>query len=319
MFNRIIRRIAVALTFAAAGASHGFPDKPITLIAPFAAGSATDVAARTFADVLSKALNQGVVTDNRTGAEGSIGARAVITGPTDGHTMLFTSSSLTVLDPLMKANMPYDPSTDLIPVCSVASVRFLANVTGASPYKSVADLVAAAKAAPGKLTFAYSSASTRLAGELFQQAAGIKLTGIPYRSSVLGLTEVAAGQVDLFFIDPVSAASFHQSGKIRPLVVAGPARMKELPDVPSAVEAGIAEFNVAPWYGVYITAKAPAAVVEQVRNAVAQAMRRPEMKAALEQRNLISGSVCGEAMRTFQRDEVNLWRRVTTKAGIAPQ
>lgn len=319
MFVKLLQKMALVATIGAAGACYAYPDKPITLIVPFAAGSATDVAARTFADVLSRTVNQGVVIDNRTGAEGSIGARAVLTGPTDGHYLLFTSSSLTVLDPLMKANMPYDPATELTPICTAGGTRFLVNITGSSPLKSIAELIAAAKAAPGKLTFAYSSASTRLAGELFQQAAGVKLTGIPYRSSVLGLTEVAAGQVNLFFLDPVSSAPFYQSGKIRPLVVAGPSRLKEHPDVPSASEVGLAEFNVAPWYGVYLSAKVAAPVAEQVRNAISEVMNRPEMKAALEKRNLTSASVCGEAMKAFQKDEVNLWRRVTTKAGIEPQ
>lgn len=319
MFDKQLRNLAAALLIAVTGAAHAFPDKALTIIVPFAAGSSTDVAARTFGDVVSRTLNQPVAIDNKTGAEGQIAARALLSGATDGHLLLFTSSSLTVLDPLMKLNMPYDPANDFIPICAVAGNRFLLNVTGSSSLKTVADVIAAAKAAPGKLTFAYSSSSTRLAGELFQQVAGVKLTGVPYRSSVAGLTEVAAGQVDIFFIDAVSAGAFYQSGKIRPLVAAGPTRIKELPDVPSAADVGLPDFNSTPWYGVYLSAKVPAAVAEKVRGAVTLAMNRPEMKAAMETRNLIPLSICGDAMKTFQQREIDIWRRVLTKAGIERQ
>jgi len=319
MIYRLLKKLAAALTFVAAASSYAYPDKPLTIIVPFAAGSATDVAGRTFADVLSRSLKQSVVVDNRTGAEGAIGARAVLAGPIDGHTLLFTSSSLTVLDPLMKVNLPYNLDTELTPVCTVGGTKFLVNLTGASPLKSMADVIAAAKASPGKLTFAYSSASTRLAGELFQQAVGVKLTGVPYRSSMSGLTEVASGQVDLIFIDALSAGAFYQGGKVRPLAVAGTSRVKELPDVPSAAELGLPEFSVAPWYGVYLSAKVPQALVEQIRGAVSVALNGPEMKAAMEKRNLTTNYVCGDAMKTFQKDDSALWRAVTKKAGIEPQ
>ncbi|MGE4238886.1 Bug family tripartite tricarboxylate transporter substrate binding protein [Ramlibacter sp.] len=315
----ILKSVALAAAIAAAGTSHAFPDKGVTMIVPFAAGSATDVAARTLADGLQRSLNQGVAVDNRTGAEGAIGARAVLNGPQDGHMMLFTSSSITVLDPLMRANLGYDPINDFAPICTVGGTRFLLNMTAASPWKTVAEVIAAAKAAPGKLTFAYSSASTRLAGELFQQAAGVKLTGVPYRSSAQGLTEVAAGQVNFFFIDTASAGPFYQSGKIRPVIVSGATRLKELPDIPSATEAGLPEFNVTPWFGLYLSGKTPATVVEQVRTAVSQALAKPDMKAAIEKRNLIPFAHCGDAMKSFQANEINVWRRVTKSAGIEPQ
>ncbi|RZL93123.1 MAG: tripartite tricarboxylate transporter substrate binding protein [Variovorax sp.] len=319
MIYRLLKKLAATLTFAAAASSYAYPDKPLTIIVPFAAGSATDVAARTFADVLSRTLKQGVVVDNRTGAEGAIGARAVLAGPTDGHTLLFTSSSLTVLDPLMKANLSYNLDTELTPICTVGGTKFLVNLTGSSPLKSMTEVIAAAKASPGQLTFAYSSASTRLAGELFQQAVGVKLTGVPYRSSMSGLTEVASGQVDLIFIDALSAGAFYQGGKVRPLAVAGASRVKELPEVPSAAELGLPEFSVAPWYGVYLSAKVPQALADQVRSAVSRALNLPEMKAAMEKRNLTTNYVCGDAMKSFQKGDSELWRRVTKKAGIEPQ
>ncbi|MGE4238878.1 Bug family tripartite tricarboxylate transporter substrate binding protein [Ramlibacter sp.] len=317
--GKLFGKLAIATVAAAAIGAHAFPEKQVQVIVPFAAGSSTDIAARTLAEGLSRAINQGVAVENRTGAEGAIGARAVLSAPADGHVMMFTSSSVTVLDPLMRANLGYDPVNDFTPICTVGGTRFLLNITGASPYKTVADIIAAAKAAPGKITFAYSSASTRLAGELFQQVAGVKFRGVPYRSSAQGLTEVAAGQVDIFFIDTPSAGPFYQSGKIRPVVVSGTGRLKEFPDVPAASEFGLADFNVTPWFGLYISGKTPAPILEQVRTAVSRALARPEMRESLEKRNILPFAHCGDAMKNYLNNEINVWRRVTKNAGIEPQ
>lgn len=322
MFNpsrMACRKAIAAMLLAASAVTHAFPDKPITMIIPFAAGSSTDVVARDIGNLLAAALKQPVVFDNRTGAEGTIAANAVLNAPADGHTLLFTSSSLPVLDPLMKKNLPYDFVRDFAPVCSVSRVPFLVNVTGSSSLQTGADLISAAKAAPGKLTFAYSSASTRLAGELFQQAAGIKLSGVPYRSSVAGLTDVSGGQVDLFFIDDVSAGPFLQSGRLRPLLVAGPQRLRQLPNVPAATEMGLSGYTVQPWSGIYMSAKVPATVQRVVREAVARVVTSPAANAIYEKRNLIPMPLCGEELQKFQADDTAQWRQVITRSGIEPQ
>jgi tripartite-type tricarboxylate transporter receptor subunit TctC len=239
-----MRSLAPIMLFASATVAHAFPDRPVTILMPFSAGSTTDVNARDFAQVLSDVIKQPVVVDNKVGAEGIIAGQALLRAAPDGHTMMYTSSSLPVLDPLMKKSMPYSPVTDFAPICSVALTSNVMDVTGSSPYKTPADVIAAAKANPGKLTYAYTSATTRLSAELFAQSNGIKLTGIPYKSSVTGLTEVGSGMVDLMFIDHVSSQPFLESGRIRALTVAGSHRIKALPNVPSAVEAGVPGYNV---------------------------------------------------------------------------
>jgi tripartite-type tricarboxylate transporter receptor subunit TctC len=314
-----VHALAAAVLVTAASPALAFPDRPITIVVPFSAGTTTDVNARDFAQVLSTVVKQTVTIDNRVGAEGTLGGMTLVNNPADGHTLMFTSNSLPVLDPLMKKNMPYDPVKDFAPVCTVARTSNVANITGSSPLKSAADIVAAAKADPGKITFAYASTTMRLGGELFQQTNGIKMTGVPYRSSVTALTDVAGGRVDLIFIDHVSAAPFYQNGTVRPVVVSGSQRFKALPGVPSADEAGVPGYRLLPWFGIYASAKTPPAVLAQVRAAVAEAVKAPATTANLEKRGLELMAVCGDAMAKQQQEEIEFWRAVLNKAGITPE
>jgi tripartite-type tricarboxylate transporter receptor subunit TctC len=319
MIGRLPAWFGAALCVAATGTALAFPDRPITVIVPFGAGTSVDANSRDFAQALGSTGKASVVVDNRPGAEGTIGAMAVLNAPPDGHTMMFTSSSIPVLDPLLKKSMQFDPVQDFTPLCTVARTSNVINVTGSSPIKSVPELIATAKAAPGKLTFAYSSATTRLAGELFAQAAGIKLTGVPYKASMAGLTDVSSGQVDLFFIDHVSVAALLQAGKLRALAVAGDKRIDSLPNVPSAKEVGVPGYTIQPWFGVYVSSKTPPALVEQLREFVSQAVSSPTAKAVTEKRGQEALALCGSAMVKLQSDEIGLWREVLKKAGIQPE
>lgn len=316
VLRRLVTAVAAgALSFAAAA----FPTKQITIIVPFSAGSSTDALAREFGKYLSEAVKQPVVVDNKVGADGTIGGQALLNAPADGHTVLFTSSSLTVLDPLMKKNMPYDPIKDFAPVCGIVTLDNTVNITGASPYKNVPELVAAAKAQPGKFTFAYSSSTTRLAGEAFAQATGIKLTAVPYRSTVTGLTDVAGGQVDLFFIDHVSSAPYRQGGKMRVLAVSGSQRLKTLPDVPSAKELGFPDYEVAPFNSVWVSSNTPAAITNQLRDFVAQAAKSPALLDFIDKRALLPMQMCGDPLSKHVNSQMDLLRKVIERAGIERQ
>ena len=319
MFRNLRHPIVAGMLIAAAGSCLAFPDRTITVVVPFGAATAVDVHGRDFAQALGSVIKQSVVIDNRAGAEGTIGAMAVLNAPADGHVLLFTSSSIPVLDPVMKKSMQFDPVKDFTPICTVGRTSNVMNITGSSPIKTAAELISAAKAQPGKVTFAYSSATTRLAGELFQQAAGVKFTSVPYKASSNGLTDVAGGTVDLFFIDNVSATPYYQSGKLRPLVVAGAERVRALPDTPSGSEIGVPGYQIQPWFGVYASAKTPPAIADQLRVIMRQALQTAVAAANLEKRGLSAYVVCGDAMAKFQLEEVNLWREVVKKAGIEPQ
>lgn len=319
MTIQLFRWAPVALLVFGSGLATAFPDKTVTVIVPFGAGSAVDVHARDLAQALGPVFNQTVIVDNRAGAEGAIGAMGTLRAPADGHTLMFTSSSIPVLEPLMKKTMQYDPVKDFTPICTTGRSSNVINITGTNGIKNSAELIAYAKANPGKLTFAYSTASTRLAGELFQQVAGIKLQGIPYKASTAGLIDVASGQIDLMFIDDVSAAAFYQGGRIRPLAVAGPERIKALPDTPSAREIGVPGYAIQPWLGVYVTAKTPPAVVTQLREQMTRAVKSAVATASFEKRGMLPFVVCGDAMTKLQMEEIQIWRGVMQKAGIEPQ
>ncbi|MGE4241264.1 Bug family tripartite tricarboxylate transporter substrate binding protein [Ramlibacter sp.] len=318
MFKFIAKFAAVAALTVAAGVAAAYPTKPITLIVPFSAGTINDILARDFAQALTSVAKVNVVVENRTGAEGTLGGMGLLSAPADGHTLMFSSNSLTVFDPLIKKTIPYDPIKDLVPVCSVGRSTLLLNVSAAGPYKTVTDFVAAAKAQPGKLTFAYASTGMRLAGEMFAQAAGVQLTGVPYRASVAGLTDVSSGQVDAVFIDHSSARSFFEGGKLRPLVAGAQKRIAALPNLPSAAEAGLPAFAVQPWFGVYASGKTPPAIMAQVNELVGRAVKTPEIAAMQQNRGLESADTCGDAMVKFRNDEMETWRAVVKKAGIQP-
>ena len=319
MFRRIYCSLLAAVLVAATTAVAAFPTKTVTMIVPFPAGASTDVAARDLAQELATAFKQAVVVDNRSGAEGAIGVQAMLNAAPDGHTLLFTSSSTTVLDPVLKKTMAFDPLKDFVPVCSATQIDLFLYVTGSSPYKNVADLIAAAKANPGKLTFAYSSATTRLAAELFALSAGIKLTGIPYKAVVGALTDVSSATTDMMVVDQVTGIPFVQSGKLRMLAIAAPQRSTFAPDVPTGPELGLADFTIAPWNGVYVSAKTPPAAVEQLRSLMLQAVQAPTYAANLAKRTLRGFHLCGDALGKFQRDDIEKSRRATKAAGIEPQ
>lgn len=245
--RRLLRRAVTLVATVACTAAAAFATKPVTIVVPFSAGSITDVVAREFARALSDVMKQPVLVDNRAGAKGVIAGQALLNAAADGHLLLFISSFLTVIDPLMKKQMPYNPVKDFAPVCAVSSVDSALNMTASTPYRTLVQVMEAAKAQPGKLTYAYVSSSTRLAAELFALAAGVELIGVPYRSSVAALTDVAGGQVDMIFIEPTAAESYRSAGKIKALVVAGSNRVKTLPDVPSASEVGISAYDIAPF------------------------------------------------------------------------
>jgi Uncharacterized protein conserved in bacteria len=314
-FKSII--VAAAIT-ALSPLVNAFPDKAATIIMPFAPGSITDVSARDFAEEYSKVTKQPAMVVNQLGAQGAIAGTALANSKGDGHTMLFTSSSLPVLDPLLKKDIPYDPMKDFAPVCAVGRIANVVNISKASSIKTISDLVKAAKAEPGKLTFAYTSSNTRLAAELFQFNAGVKLTGVPYKSSATAMVEVASGLVDLIFIDNVSARSFYESDKLRPLGVLDDKRAKSLPNVPTVVEEGIAGPNVAVWFGLYATANTPADVLTQLRQAVKTTLAEEALSNKIGSRGLEPMAMCGEEMNQFQLKEVKFLQDVLKKAGIEP-
>src|SRR3954463_16106958 len=250
--------LLVALVVSQLAAAQSYPAKPIRLVVGLAPGGATDIMARTLTPSLAEELGQPVVVDNRPGAAGSIGAGIVAKSPPDGYTLFLASSSFTSNAVLQKA-ATYDPIADFEPITNIASGPFLLVVRNSLPVKSVKELIAYAKANPGKLNYASSGmgSTAHLTSELFKRAAGIEMTHIVYRGAGPALADVLGGQVDLMFASIVSSLHHAQGGKLRPLGVTSAKRLSFAPDIPTVGES-VPGFEITGYFGLLAPARTPA-------------------------------------------------------------
>ena len=254
-----------------------YPAKPVRLIVGLAPGGATDIMARTLAPGLSEELGQPMVVDNRPGAAGSIGAGIVAKAPRDGYTLFLASSSFTS-NAVLEKNGAYDPLRDFTPITNIASAPFLLVVRSSLPVSSVRELIAYAKANPGKLNYASSGigSTAHLTGELLKRAAGIEMTHIVYRGAGPALADVLAGQVDLMFASIVSSLHHAKSGKLKALAVTSARRSSVVPEYPTVAEAGVPGFEMTGYFGLLAPAHTPAAIVDTVHAAVQRVIKRAD-------------------------------------------
>lgn len=315
--NTTTRRSALAMMAAAAGinllaapawAQGAWPSQPIKLLVPFTAGSGTDVVARTLADQLVKALGQPVITENKPGAGGTVGAAQVAAAPADGYTVLIHSAAH-VANASLYPKLRYDTLNDFTPVTLLAT---LPNVLVTSPgkdFKSVQDLVRKARAEPGR--FMYGSAgngsATHLNAEKFRTAAGIEAVHVPFRGTPEALSEVMAGRLDWFFAPLVSALPLIKDGKLVPLAVGTPRRSPALPDVPTTVETGYPQSDYTFWVGMFVPARTPAPVVARLHDETARILQLDAVRERL-------GKLGAELVPMAQPDFASL---VRTEAGAA--
>ena len=293
MVPRATRRLALcALAFSALGttasawAQADYPNRPITYVVPYPPGGAADVFARQLAGELSKRLGQPVVVENRAGANGNIGSASVVKAPADGYTLLLGTASTVAINPhLYGKNMPYDPLKDLQPVSGTHSMANVLVVNTATPYKSVQDVVAAAKAKPGAL--AYASAGNgntmHLAGEQFRMQAGIDLLHVPYKGGPPAMNDVLAGQVPMMFNNLPAVLPMVRAGKLRALAVATAKRSPLIPEVPTMEEAGLKGYVSTVWNGVYVRAGTPRPIVDRLNREIVAVLQSPAMRQSLEE------------------------------------
>lgn len=280
------RRTLVAAVLLALGghalAQDAWPTKPVRMVVPFAAGGSTDVIARMVGQRLSTLWGQPVVIDNRAGAGGNVGADAVAKSPGDGYTLLMASGSVTI-NPSLYKKMPFDTKKDLLPITNVAQGPMLVVVQDGSPHKTLKDLVAAAKAKPGTINFASAGVGSQvhLAAENFADAAGIDIQHVPYKGEALGYTDLISGQVQLMVGNYAAASALLGPNRLRALAVTSKQRMPQMPDLPTAHEAGLPNFENIGWFGLFAPAGTPAAVVQKVQRDVAKVMGETEIKARL--------------------------------------
>ena len=319
-----MKRFAIALIAAAAAAAQAqeppYPSKPVRFVVGQSPGGATDIVGRLVAAKMNESLGQNVVVENRTGAAGSIGASTVAKSPPDGYTILVVSSSYSI-NPSLYSTLPFDPQKDLLPVSLLAEAPFLLVVHPSLPAKSVKDLVALAKARPGTLTYGSGGqgSSGHLAGVLFETAAGVKLSHIPYKGAGQALVDVLAGQITFMFASVLSSGPHVKQGRLRVLGVTSRKRAGAMPQVPTIAEAGVAGYATTTWYGLLAPAGTRAAVVDRLSAAANKAVMSPEVRDRL----LADGAEpIGSTPPAFQKHlatEIAKWRTVVKRAGVTAE
>lgn len=298
--------------------AQSFPDKskPIKGIAPFAAGTTVDTLARAYAQGLSEVLGTNVVVENRAGAEGVIGIQAVKSAPPDGYTILFTSVSTQSVNPHLFKQLPYDPLKDFIGLGGTMKVPLLLNAGPKLPFKTVREFVAAAKAEPGKYSYASISSTTRLSGEMFAKAAGIQLLNVPYKSFADFISDVLAGRTNIYFADAAAVLPYAQQG-MRSLSTATATRVARFPDMPTLAEEGVSGLDIVGWHAAYAPAGTPAPVVAALADALRKAADTKVVKDYIANAGNEPLALYGEAFRTFERAEHEKWGKAVRDAGLA--
>lgn len=312
--------VAAALGFAAVPALRaqpGWPEHPIKLVVPYPAGGNADSTARLLATQLSQRLGQQVVVDNRPGGGGTIGAALVAKAPADGYTLLLDATAFTV-NPSLYPKLPYDAAKEFAPISLVTRVPMLLVVPANSPLHSPADLVRAARSAPGKLSYASAGngGAQHLAGELFKQGAKLSMTHIPYRGGAPALTDLASGTVDLMFSATSASGPFVKAGKLRALAITSAKRSSDWPQLPTVAESAVPGFEVYEWNGLFAPAGTPAPVLarlEQETRAALQSQDLQQRLAALGAQPV--GSTSAEFER-FVSAETAKWAKVVKTSGI---
>lgn len=292
--------------------------RPITWVVPYPAAGSTDVLGRHIAQRLGAALGTPVVVDNRAGATGTIGGALVVKAPKDGFTVLHTTIGAQAIAPHLMGKLPYDPLQDLEPVALVGTFPQLVVVAPSQPFRSVAELIAAAKARPGQMAYASGGNGTilQMQAELLAQRTGVKFIHVPYRGDTPALQDTLGGQVQFMFV-PLAAALPHvKSGKLRALAVTSAARLKSLPDVPTMAEAGQKDFVVEQWQAVYLPAGTPAPVVQRLNTEINKALREPAVIELADQLGITLVGGTPQQLAAVQRADSATWARVIRSGNL---
>ena len=295
-----------------------FPERALTYVVPYPAGGAADVFARQLAQKLGERLERPVVVENRAGANGNIGSDHVAKSAADGYTLLLGSASTITINPhLYGRNMPYDPLKDLQAVSGTHAMANVLVVNNATPYRSVADVIAAAKQKPGVLAYASAGAGNtmHLAGEQFKMQAGIDLLHVPYKGGPPALNDVLGGQIPMMFNNLPAIVPLVKSGKLRALAVATATRSPLLPEVPTMEEAGLKGYISTVWNGVFVRAGTPRPLVERLARDIAAVLNSPEVRRSLEEQGFDAIPSTPEQFSELIRSEYPRWGAVVRQSG----
>jgi tripartite-type tricarboxylate transporter receptor subunit TctC len=310
-FRALALSLIALAPLAPVAARAAFPDKPLRIVVPFAPGGGTDAITRSLGIGMSEALGQPVIVDNKPGAGTIIGSEFVAKSAPDGYTLVMATFAHAV-NPGLQPKLPYDTDKAFAPVALIGVSPNVLVVRADSPYKTVADLIAGAKAKPGKLTFASqgNGTSAHLAGELFKNLAKVELTHIPYRGAGPAMTDLLGGQVDMMFATASAVRPFVDSGKMRALGVTTARRSPAYAGVPTLAEAGVPGYAAESWYGLYVAAKTPKDVIDQLNAAVKKAVKAPAFIKQTESEGLAVDVGAPAQLETYVRAEEVRWRKV---------
>jgi tripartite-type tricarboxylate transporter receptor subunit TctC len=314
---RVLGGALLALASALAVAQSGFPNKPIRLVVPFAPGGTTDLLARAVGQKMGEGLGQQIVIENKPGAGGNIGADSVAKSAPDGYTLLLGTPGPLAINSSLFKSMPFSPERDLAPVGQLINIQAVAITLPSSPWKSLRDVAAQAKAAEG-VTYASAGNGTtpHLAAELYASVVGIDLQHVPYKGDAPALTDLLGGHIKLMFANLAGVIGPLREGKVRALAVTGATRSKALPDVPTIAEAGAPGYAVTAWAGLFVPAGTPAGVVNRLNAELNRALATPEVNDRMAMLQAEVSASTPEQLASLVRAEQQRWSRIITERGI---
>lgn len=316
MTRSSLRLLAIALAFSlVASAQSAYPTRPVKLVVPFPAGGTADQVARTIAEPLAQALGQPLVIENKPGADGAIAGDLVRKSPPDGYTLLFATNTPLNAAPTLRKAPPYDPVADFTPIAMLGAFGTFLIVSNDVPAKTAAELVAHARANPGKLNYATGNTQSILATAQLRRTQGLDLVHVPYKGDALALPDLMTGRVQMMFVTGI-AVPHVKEGKLRALAVMMPARTPLLPDVPTMTEAGLPMITIGGWAGLSGPAGMPRDVVARLANEVRAILQRTEVRDALDQLAFSARGGTPEEMAAFLADQLAAWRRTIDEVGL---
>ncbi len=316
--KNIITLGIIACTVTLTVAAADYPTRPVRVIVPFGAGSATDVVARTIGQNLAEALGQAMVIDNRAGANGTIGAELAAKSPKDGYTLLMSTNTPSAAAPSLMKKINYDPVKDFSPIARIGTIAFVLVTNPSLPAKSMKELIALAKQQPGKLTAGSGSAGSLVPVFMLQQMAGIELNHVPYKSIPPALTDVMSGQINMVYADMVTGAPQVKSGKVRALGVTSKKRDPLLPDVPAIAET-VKDFDLIAWFALFAPAGTPNAIVDRLATESAKILARSDVRERFAVMGIQVAPLAPAELGEFQKSELAKWAKLAKAANIIPE